>query len=933
MSAQPRKPSLKRKFSPPPDADQERSREVDNTSSAVGKDTRTPSCKKPRLSSPVSDLTPLPPSSVHDTDMDDNQFVPTSQSDEQELTLPRTSIRKDPVFVQESVDKWRKETLANQPSRPASPTGTIPSSPFSELSEIPMDVDFDLPPPQDGAPDTPLAEGRVGGPAVQYPNSPCSANGVNIHAYPTAFPTASNSTMPSSTSTQATPVSRPDREPLQRNSSIPDASPSGAFRSLTPPPSSDSDMGHEPAQETPRSVEALDEARKTAQLIADIKARAYASVHSSPEQPSIDLDALCVDDSDSSSDEDVATLIKQTKGRGKAKAPAKAVSVPAAPEATQKYNLRRNSPSYKPKTRPTTPPPEVRKPNKKAPFEALLREKKREERTGKGYVAVRAGEVILAQSKANLHQEIEEEEEEGSSSDSDGEINWETGLRVLDVNRRSMSKASSPIAGPSRSRRSSRKSFAGSDEESDDENQKSNAVGDILAKDMKENMARELAKQKEVPLGVPLWAPMDEAAREASMDVESTLPVLVADVDVSGNTALQLLKRATEQNDVAQLSALLTSGLVMFLNPAHYPTIVPWLVDLVFSDASPSLTTLAYTQLVRLVPRVGSRRSGLSLSFVLRALVCLGAPVAVLGKYGWPASSEVLLNASSNHAERGEMVHRLAVLVDAFAMSFPTEELSDILLAMVLVGMDPTTSEDLRTEVRTACDRVEQAIGLAQQVELDACKKLVAFGINLSPPNQALLVSFIPGTSTSTVRMGRCVARSLLLDTFPSSTEYQKTLPDLWPLVDFLAPESGSCDHFDIPGNTEKEGYYDNLTCRLSILSRALSDIDEYTTLLETRAARKIPKKTVSEEGTDKEKGEEQEKELEPKLTLLQQVSRSLDLLHGKIVDTRAAHLDRSRAKAAIQRLSFRVHYQRAATLKSREGGKPDLRKYFVKST
>ena len=207
--------------------------------------------------------------------------------------------------------------------------------------------------------------------------------------------------------------------------------------------------------------------------------------------------------------------------------------------------------------------------------------------------------MILAQSKANLDQEMDEDEENGSSSDSDGEIGWESGLKVLDVNRRSMSVASSPIAGPFRSRRSSRKSFAGSDEESDAENQTSNAVGDILAKDMKENMARELAKQNEVPLGVPLWAPINEADREASMDVESTLPALAVDVDVPGNAVLQLLKRATEQNgvyllslsaicasdvqpsqDVAQVSALLTSGLVMFLYPAHYPTVVPWLVDL-----------------------------------------------------------------------------------------------------------------------------------------------------------------------------------------------------------------------------------------------------------------------------------------------------------------------------------------------------------------
>ncbi len=341
MSAQARKPSLKRKFSTPHDADAERSREVvhiprvavDRTSSSAtgqsyrqqrpllpkgnnlsvaAEEKRTPSYKKLRLSSPVSDLTPLPPSSDHDTNLDDNQFVPTSQSDEQELTLPRITVRKDPVSVQESVDKWRKETLANQPSRSASPSVTIASSPFSELSEIAMDIDIDPPPPPEDVSETVLTEGRVDDHALQYPHSPCSAKGADLPA----CTKASTSTMASSTSAQATPVSRPDCEPLQRSSSIPDASPSEAFRSLTPPPSSDTDMEQEPS----RAVEALDEASKTAKLIADIKARAYASVHSSPEQPSIDLDALCVDDSDSSSDEDVATLIKQTKGKSKAKA-------------------------------------------------------------------------------------------------------------------------------------------------------------------------------------------------------------------------------------------------------------------------------------------------------------------------------------------------------------------------------------------------------------------------------------------------------------------------------------------------------------------------------------------------------------------------------------------------------------------------------------
>jgi hypothetical protein len=46
-----------------------------------------------------------------------------------------------------------------------------------------------------------------------------------------------------------------------------------------------------------------------------------------------------------------------------------------------------------------------------------------------------------------------------------------------------------------------------------------------------------------------------------------------------------------------------------------------------------------------------------------------------------------------------------------------------------------------------------------------------------------------------------------------------------------------------------------------------------------------------------------------------------------RAVDTRAAHLDRSRAKGAIQRLSMRIHYQRTAL--SKTGGQLRLGAFF----
>ncbi|TBU31563.1 hypothetical protein BD311DRAFT_795303 [Dichomitus squalens] len=921
ISAQAREPSLKRKFSPPPDADTECSREVvhlpriavqpasspatgqssrqqrplipkDNNLVAGENDTTVPSRKKLRLSSPSSTLTPLPPSSLHDTESDDIEFVPTSQSDEQELTLPRIPVAKDPAAVQESVVKWRKETLAGPPSQADSVQSDPFYSPFSELSEVSIDVEFDPFPPSEDVLEMPAYQKRPRGHELQYPHTPCSS--------------------------LATPASRPEPSALQRNSSsILDASPSEAFCSLTPPPSSVTDM---PLEEVPQ-VEPMDTESKTRQLIADIKARAYAAAHSSPEQSAIEVGSLSDSESESSGEEDFATLIEKAKAKSRTQVtPAKAIAPTPTPEVTQRYYLRRNSPSSKPKARPTTPPPEGRKPSKN-PIEVFLREKKREERNGTGMAAVRAAEKDLANSKSEAEQLSEmEDEEDGSSSGED----WERGLDLLRDHRKSKSKTSSPVTGPSGSHRSSRRSRAGTD----DEDEETTAVGDILAKDMKENLAKALAKQNEQPVGVPLWSPVDAAEHDASMDMEFSLIIPSGDIDVSGNAMLQLLMRATRQNDIKQAFALLSSGLVGLLAMAQYSLIVPWLADVAFSDGDSSLRTLAYTQLMRLAPRADSRRSALDFSFVLRVLCRLGASPTVLEEHGWSIPSAPLLGVPLRIEERDEMCYRLASLVNSYAESFATEELSDVLLAMVLIGMDPTTPEGVRIDIRKACDSLEQAMDLAQQVELDACTKLVTFGKILSPPTQALLMSFIPGTSASTVRMARCVARSLLLDTTPSP-EYQKNLPDLLPVVDLLVQEPGSCKSFDVVGNMGKEGYHDDLTCKLFILGRVLSDVDEYT-LAEKQVVPKA-RKSELEEGADGERV--QEKEPEQKLTLLQQVSRCLDLLHGKIVDTRAAHLDRSRAKAVIQRLSFRVHYQRAATLKAGTGDKSDLRRYFLKSS
>ncbi len=247
-------------------------------------------------------MTPLTSSSGYEVDPD--ELVPTSQSDEQELTLPRIP-KRDPAFVQESVAKWRQDTNANPPSRTQSPPPLDPIC--TSFDDVPMDVD--------AAPAEALLE-TSNMRSLPYPQTPRSSSDGCSHQQQMDEALA--------TVTRAMAYVKPSLPAATPTRVAPNlmASPSDAFSSLTPPPSSDSISGPEPEEE-PQVIQPLDVKSKTDQLIADIKARAYAAAHSSPEQSPLALDSLSDSDSDSDSSDMcggfAAMLTKDTKGKGKAK--------------------------------------------------------------------------------------------------------------------------------------------------------------------------------------------------------------------------------------------------------------------------------------------------------------------------------------------------------------------------------------------------------------------------------------------------------------------------------------------------------------------------------------------------------------------------------------------------------------------------------------
>lgn len=225
---------------------------------------------------------------------------------------------------------------------------------------------------------------------------------------------------------------------------------------------------------------------------------------------------------------------------------ARSVATPG-PSVSMRYNLRHSPSTAKPATPALLFTQHLKK--KVDPIGALLREKQRDERTGRGMVAIRAAEETLAEAKMSLREEMADEED-GSDSD----IDWEA-LRGTARLTKSKAKTKSQVAGPSRtkSKTSSEdkgkydvslinaKTFLG--------DKGGSAVEKILANDMKEEMARVLAEENAEPLGVPLWTIQSEISDEDAMDANSDMPPLAAQVD--GNPTLRLLQDSVKQNSAS----------------------------------------------------------------------------------------------------------------------------------------------------------------------------------------------------------------------------------------------------------------------------------------------------------------------------------------------------------------------------------------------
>ncbi|KAI0699569.1 hypothetical protein BC835DRAFT_1412551 [Cytidiella melzeri] len=886
-----------------------------------------------------------PSTAISGNDADEEELVPSSQSDEQELTIPK-NVSKDPGVVKATVNKWRRESSAavspvhtsssfplDEP--PATPPATSPAeliwpsdAPSSPLSAMQTDYDGDV--HMDDSTSTRERPDAIHG-ARSFGTHSQAVSEDEVSHQLHLLNSASSTTLSSHNVVLVTPPRKP-----KMSSSVFDQVSVPMFRPLTPLPSD------EPPKARATPV-ALNPEQKTAILIARLRAEAAeraaeARGSSEEEQPSLD-DLL----SDSSDEELLYNNKDQGKGSllpAKAESPSthflRAYSQDEKPIDATRYSMRRrpspilafNRADYLEYSKPKPSP------RKSAnPLDKLLREKKAAEKKGNGINSLLAAEAVLANSaeaKGKMKAEMDTEEYD------DG-INWGdevAAMRVVIQTSKNIDlNATCPGSDADDSDNDAEEfvvddatKLLGGDEG------KTKAVNSILTKDRKSWLGKKRAKK--VVQGVPLWD--DDVVPQD--DVKSSIPDLPFDESLRiKNTTLQFLHSVVAANgasvsnlysaeptfiiDASRLSRCLIPQLFSNVERTDLLTLIPWLTSMALSSSTEILAQRA----ISVVAYIARRCARTPLQ------VC---PLVVSCLRGLGAKEERLAHISTHAADaqvrsspllRGYNISRLVQIVKLFVENdtIAPEDIPELVTTLLLVGLDPSISSSLRTEITVLIDEVGVRIpsksdGLLE-LEPMLCARLLKHTSSWSIMNKSYLLTLLRGGSPQIARISRWLGYAMLLNVdIPTKGQYF-TLPALEPVINLLSRKGGAHAVFDVMGNADKDDFCEQLSHNIDILETVLYDIDTFV----QEEKQNPPIMKLGDDSSRPGSPEKPEPELEQIVELLEKV-------HGKINDSRAGDLGRSRVKASLQHCWSRVRYQRLAALRAGSAGRPrNLKGYF----
>ncbi|KAJ7579294.1 hypothetical protein C8J56DRAFT_1110578 [Mycena floridula] len=631
----------------------------------------------------------------------------------------------------------------------------------------------------------------------------------------------------------------------------------------TPPPS-EAPSHHISALQDDSPIRPINPEEKTAAIIARVQAE---QIPPSPEVAPIVFN----DELDDSSDDEGLNWLLGDKGKGKEKAQ------PRDSPATSPTLARPRRSVAPPKRGPVTVVKQKAAAKKSVnPLDQLLKEKKTAEKNGRGEEAFkRAEEQIIASRSQSVFSASEVDDLDDSMD------NW--GIEGFTMSSSDRNRLLGKEAGQ--------------------------AISNILEAD-REMETLEVVKEAGVPLFV-----QDDDDSDVFMDSPCRIPS--ADFDAGDNAVLGLFKSSIERQAFAQACLLLDSRALANVQLDKFPSVVAYLCDIAFSTDSSDLPFSALCFLLEMWSGT-CITPGVSLLPIIDSLVRLGASPSILQSFGWTPSAGVE-SEQVDKTTREKVLFRIVALTAKCAefRRLSQDEIPEIILMLLVIGLDPLCSDALKTDIISAISVMSHSLGADETVELnvrvsetyfitakrfqqevDVCNKILGLVIKLEPVNQALVVSLLNGGSRRAARIAQWVAYSLIAGVKTIGQNQYGRLPPLMPILGAISGQNNSV--FKLHEATD----YVDVGLHTQICGVALSNIDAYITDVDQASA------------------------------MLEHVINAIETLHSNIGDTRAAHLDRSRTKGMLKQLSMKVHYQRVAADKLRKATlnpKKTLRGYFNK--
>ncbi|KAG8794713.1 hypothetical protein FRC17_008236 [Serendipita sp. 399] len=377
----------------------------------------------------------------------------------------------------------------------------------------------------------------------------------------------------------------------------------------------------------------------------------------------------------------------------------------------------------------------------------------------------------------------------------------------------------------------------------------------------------------------PLWDDQLIGASDITAESQYQLP----SIKLQGVTHpfLSILNQCVESNDADRLLWVLRGGLATSLPSAIVSEhILPWLFNLACSFGIRDDVAITSVNIsVNIIRTFNWQECQFPLTFMhfLSPILSLGPLTSAVSVFDLP---NVAISPPHDPITRNIILGRIIFVVQSMSqLNAPLPSPEKLTIFCLLLYLEPSTPAYLRRNLSLFLDDMIDSVSADRSLYDDGfvlvlCRKVVdsVSGFRLIEKYQILNCLF--GGHATSRHFRRWLAIGLLQPDVVQSLQWPqfKQPPSLLPLVSLLDTKTNSSSPLRISAATN----YGDLFHQIEIIGIALTDVRIY----------------------------------DVQATEMDKVLAGLEYLHGRIDDARAAFLDRTRVKDAIQRMRYRVLYQ-----------------------